>query len=258
MEYGYRPPNAPQHAPPVFPNLDVGDVFQTSSNIVGSNFIAFVAVAAMFALPGTVASSILGAFQLEAQANMQAAMMGGNWESVFDNFPVGIWLGQIAVGLLNALLVYLGMGSLMYASVEHLAGRKASVGDVISRGLSSVLPIAGVALLLTIAQFVAIIPGAVAMVVSAFAAASMEAPALMCCAGPVGIALVFVPMVYISIIFFLSIPAAVVERTGTIKAMERSLELTKGHRGTIFLVLFLLVLSCVLPSRCAPPLARYH
>ena len=52
-------------------------------------------------------------------------------------------------------------------------------------------------------------------------------------------------MVYISIIFFLSIPAAVVERTGTIKAMERSLELTKGHRGTIFLVLFLLVLVLI-------------
>ena len=245
-EYGYRPPGAAPEAPRVFPKLDIGDVFQTSASIVGSNFASFIVVALIFSVPGMVLSSIASANQMEGQLAMQMAAQNGDFAGALEAMPIAPVFFSMAIGFLNAILIYMGMGTLMFASVEHMAGRKPGLGDVISRGLSQAPSIAIVALVVLIGQFVAVIPGMVAMVLGIFAAAAGDAPGLICCIGPFGVLLMLAPVTYLVILFFLAIPVAVVERSGPVNAITRSIELTKSHRGVIFMILFLVVLVFIL------------
>ncbi|MEM9864989.1 MAG: hypothetical protein AAF938_25525, partial [Myxococcota bacterium] len=227
---------------PILRKLDVGDVLQTSAKVIGSNFPAFVVIASLFALPGTVLGGIAAAIQVDRQQQVQQAMAGGDFSAIFDTFSPGWIVVNLAIGLLAFVLTYLGMGTLMYASAEHLAGRQPGVADVVSKGLRVAPSVALVAILIALSEFAAALPGSIAMGVGMFAVASAGEGGLFCCLGPFGIAVILVPLVYVIILFFLSIPAAVVERLGPIAAMQRSIELTRGQRGMIFLVLLLVFL----------------
>jgi hypothetical protein len=57
----------------------------------------------------------------------------------------------------------------------------------------------------------------------------------------IGFLFFIVPGVYLAIIWSLTIPVVVLEGRGVAGALARSAELTKGHRGRIFLIYFLLV-----------------
>src|SRR5262245_54890753 len=50
-----------------------------------------------------------------------------------------------------------------------------------------------------------------------------------------------IPGVYLSIVWSLTIPVVVLERRGLSASLARSAELTRGHRGRIFLIYFLLL-----------------
>src|SRR5690606_382269 len=54
-----------------------------------------------------------------------------------------------------------------------------------------------------------------------------------------------VPAVVLACVLFVSIPAAVVEERGPLEAMQRSADLTRGHRLTLFAVGLPLVLLAV-------------
>ncbi|HEX8118643.1 MAG TPA: hypothetical protein VF521_15315, partial [Pyrinomonadaceae bacterium] len=54
-----------------------------------------------------------------------------------------------------------------------------------------------------------------------------------------GYILLIVPGIIFSLMFSVSVPAAIVERLGAVDAMRRSYELTKGYKGLIFITYFL-------------------
>ena len=233
--------HAPMHQPPpVYPRLDVGDVLQTSAGLIGKNFASFLAVALLFGVPGLILNGILTKIVMGSMVEMQQAAMSGDFGRIMDAFPMNSVILSMAGGFVNAVLVYMGMGTLMYAAVESLAGRQHSVGEVLSRGLSSGPSVAIVAVVIMVAQTVAILPGALATGLGTAGAAAGGFEALLCCLLPSGVLMILIPFVYVIIVLFLAIPSAVLERLGPIESLSRSVQLTKGHRGTIFLILFLM------------------
>ncbi|MFK7999355.1 MAG: glycerophosphoryl diester phosphodiesterase membrane domain-containing protein [Polyangiales bacterium] len=239
---GQMPMNQP---PPVYPKLDVGDVLQTTAGLVGKNFVSFSAVAVLFAVPGLILNGIIAKIVMGSMVAMQQAAMSGDFRAMLDAFPMNSVIFSMVGGFLNAVLVYMGMGTLMYAAVESLAGRQRSVGEVLSRGMSSGPSVAIVAVVLMVAQTVSVLPGGIAMTLATIGAAAGGFEAMLCCLLPTGLLMVLIPFVYVVIVLFLAIPSAVLEGIGPIAALSRSVQLTKGHRGTIFLIIFLMGLVMI-------------
>ncbi|MCU0676292.1 MAG: DUF975 family protein [Myxococcota bacterium] len=219
-----------------------GDIVSSASRVVAGNFGTFLVVSLAAALPGLALtqyfSQRIQKRMLEAQAEMLQQNLGygadpqdpfGVFRRMFDSTEL---LGCCASTFLDLALTYVAQGILMYATVEHLAGRHASVGDVISRGLARAPAVLGIALLVTLIQIVAVIPG-VGVGTLSFAAG----PAGVCCGLGFMFVGILVPITYVVILTFVAIPAAVTEKVGPVTAIQRSFELTKGHRVTIFLAL---------------------
>jgi hypothetical protein len=119
--------------------------------------------------------------------------------------------------LVPTLLLLLGLivlpniatGAITYGVFQQMRGKDTSIGDCLARGLSSLLPILGLA----IVQGLAIMLGFIACVI---------------------------PGVLLALRWAVSIPAAVSEGVGVSEAMGRSTFLTDGLRGDIFGVLFVI------------------
>jgi len=115
--------------------------------------------------------------------------------------------------LVNILFGYLLTVVLVYGTVRELRGNRAPIGDCIRGGVAVLLPVIGVAIM--------------TFLVTA-----------------VGLLLLIIPGIIASVMLWIAIPAAVVERPGVMASLSRSAELTKGHRWQIFgLVLLLGVLT---------------
>src|SRR5690606_24954279 len=85
---------------------------------------------------------------------------GGDPMAVFRQmFDPTDFAGLCGAAFVSFVLTYLAQGILMYATVEHLAGRHAPVGAAVARGFARAPSVLGVALLVAILQFVTALPG---------------------------------------------------------------------------------------------------
>jgi hypothetical protein len=107
----------------------------------------------------------------------------------------------------------------MYATVESLVGRKASIGDALGAAMRRFLPLWGTSLLfgliVTIGSMFCLVPGVIAWVWLA-----------------------------------VTLPVCMVERVGPIASLQRSLELTEGHRVPIFLTFLVLMVGFMGIAMC--------
>ena len=111
---------------------------------------------------------------------------------------------------ITALLNVFVTATITYGVVMELQGKRAGIGACIAVGFKRLFPAIGVALLSVIAM-----------------------------AG--GFILLIVPGVIVACMLYVAMPVfKVVERPGVMGALKRSSELTKGHKGQIFGILFLL------------------
>jgi hypothetical protein len=119
----------------------------------------------------------------------------------------------ITSGLLLVALAFLApnlaTGAITFGVFQQLRGKDTSIAECLSRGLSLLLPVVGLAFVQSLAIFVA---------------------ALAC----------VVPGIILAVRWAVSIPAAVTEGTGVGASMERSSFLTDGLRWDVFGVLFVL------------------
>jgi len=120
-------------------------------------------------------------------------------------------LGDAIETLLSVLLGQLLTATLVYAVFHHLRGEKVPMGECVSRGLSVLLPVMGIALLTGLI----VVLGLVALIV---------------------------PGIIFFCTLWVAVPAGAVEKVGVTEAMKRSTELTRNHRGSIFLVLVIMAL----------------
>lgn len=232
-----------------------GDIVSSASRVVAGNFGTFLVVSLAAVLPGLVVSQFfthrMQKRMMQAQADLLQNNLGyaGNPDDPFgilrQMFDPADFAGICGGAFVSFVFTYLAQGILMYATVEHLAGRHAPVGTVISRGLSRAPSVLGVAFLVGLLQFVTMLPG-IGIGALLFAAG----PAGVCCGAGFMFIGILVPMFYVLILTFVAIPAAVTEKTGPVASLQRSFELTKGHRVTILLAILafiavIFVFSCL-------------
>jgi uncharacterized membrane protein len=111
-------------------------------------------------------------------------------------------------GLLSLIALVGGFileAALTYGSVIDLNGRRPSFGDCLSVGLRNILPLIGLSILMGLAI-------------------------------AAGFVLLIIPGVLMALAWSVAVPSLVVERTGVFGAFSRSADLTRNHRGAIFLL----------------------
>ncbi len=135
----------------------------------------------------------------------------------FNDLGAEFSVNDVIVNLLSFVLTYILVGAVVYGTVQHLTGQKATIGDIVSRGLATILPVLVIAILLTIVI-------------------------------GVGFALLVVPGVFLMVVYAVVIPAAVVERPGIVGSFKRSWDLTKGYRWPVLGVLLVLMVILVVVS----------
>lgn len=103
----------------------------------------------------------------------------------------------------------------LHAAFQSMRGRPVSLGESIAGGLSRFLPLLGVMILFTLGA-------------------------------TLGFLLLIVPGIILMVMWYVAVPACVLERTGPARSLGRSRELTKGYRWKIFgLILLVYVLSII-------------
>jgi hypothetical protein len=112
-------------------------------------------------------------------------------------------------GVANMVLTLIATGAIIYGVIQQMRGHHVSMGDCLAVGLKRLLPVIGVAIVVGIAI-------------------------------AIGLVLLIVPGIILMCMFWLAVPAAVIEQAGVGQAMSRSTELTRGYKGTIFLIVFLI------------------
>jgi hypothetical protein len=102
-------------------------------------------------------------------------------------------------------------GTLIGATIRHLSGRPVDIGQSVSGALARIVPI----ILLSILVGLAITLGFLALIV---------------------------PGVIVYLMFIVSVPAMMAEGRGVTDSMSRSVDLTKGFKGMIFLLAIILLM----------------
>jgi hypothetical protein len=142
-------------------------------------------------------------------------MLGIGAAENYDVTDSGVSYRWNAVGagffayLLQLVLSQLGTAALTYGTFQDLRGQRASLDECVRRGIALILPVIGVAIVMTLVIFV-------------------------------GFILLVIPGLIFATMLWVAIPVAVVERPGVIASLKRSATLTKGHRWRILGILVLL------------------
>jgi hypothetical protein len=208
--------------------LRPGLLLNEAFTIYFKNFIPFLVLTSVAFAP----VFLLGAFLSDAITTQSAAFAGG---------------AGLMILLSLILCVPLSTGAITYGVFQQMRGGETSIGACLRVGLSSMLPVLGVAFLLILLIFGVIVVTAipVSFVIGLAGAAAARG------AGPEAgmgctllliplVLLCYVPAVMVYLKYFVAVPAAVEERPGVLNALRRSAFLTEGQRGPIFGVLFLL------------------
>lgn len=189
--YGGPPPLAaslPQGA--FLGTFGVGEILGETFSIYFANFLPFVLLTAIALTP---------AYLLQYFITRNAQEMS----------PMFI-LSSILFLILKVLSPNIATGAITFGVFQQLLGKDTSIGECLSRGLSLLLPVVGLALVQSLATGIA---------------------ALAC----------IVPGIILAVRWAVSVPAAVTEGTGVGSSMERSSFLTDGLRWDVFGVLFVLI-----------------
>ena len=175
-------------------SLDLGRVLSTGFSALGKNLLPFLGVSLVLAgLPGFMFSYWMVGVVTDAPPSVEYLISWQFWGPILG--------GAVAWIISSALL----QGTLIGATVRHLSGRPAHIGQSVTGALARVVPIVLLSLL-------------VALVVG------------------FGILLLIVPGIIFYLMYIVSVPVMMAEGRGITASMSRSAELTKGSRPMIFLL----------------------
>jgi hypothetical protein len=182
--------------------MTLGEVLDRTFTLYRQHFLLFVGIAV---LPNVVMLLFQFATLLLTRANVAGAAR---------SFSPGMIGGFVAGALGSAVLLLLLLGITQAATVTAVSslflGKETSVGDAYAGAKGHILTVIGI------------------MILSGLATG-------------IGLIFLIIPGIYLACRLAVSVPASVVENESPVSSMERSMELTKGYAGQVFL-LFLLVL----------------
>jgi hypothetical protein len=172
--------------------------------VLGAIVLSPLAVLNLIYLEGFVGAGIPGADGVDPSVDIAG-------DDMPDPRAIGFGL---AYGLLQLLLSVLLTVAAVFLTVREIRGQRASVGEALRIGLGRVLPVLGVAILVSLAIGL----GFIALVV---------------------------PGLILLVMFWVAVPVAVVEQPGVLASLRRSAALTRGHRWKIFAILLIMMLIAI-------------
>ena len=187
--------------------FSIGRVIGDSFGVLVRNIVSFGILSLLIGLIGLVFGLFfLDTSQLEAAQNDPA-----QFEAAMQQFN---WWAFALTILLMIIVSFLTQAAIIYGTFQDLRGQKAGVGDCIARGLSSIVPVVVGSILLSLGIMI-------------------------------GSLFLLVPGIILALMWWVYVPAIVVEGKGIIEAFGRSRELTRGRRwhilGLLIVVIILLV-----------------
>jgi len=187
--------------------FSIGRVVERAFTAFTANFVAYAVVAVIFvALPTAAVAWFQRDFMVEASGATPGL-------GLFSS-PIG-WCEWLGVQLFHIAMAAAAQAAIIYGVITGLSGRKAALGEMLSKGLGSWWP------LVLIGICTGVMTG-------------------------LGYLLILVPGIMLAIRWLVAIPAQVMESRGVFASMGRSAELTKGNRWSIFgllIVTFLIMIA---------------
>lgn len=119
-----------------------------------------------------------------------------------SNLSSGAILAGATTSLIWAILIVVTHATVLYGAVQVMRGRSFQIGDSLQKGLARFFPVIGASICMVVATMF-------------------------------GFVLVIVPGFILMSMFFVALPACVVERLGPFQSLSRSGGLTRGHRWKI-------------------------
>ena len=170
-------------------DFSMGRVINRLFSVLGRNLVMFLLLSALLVgLP----TGLVNVAQLSLRdTSATGAAIAAQIALIFGGILVSI--------ACNAVL----QGAVIHATVNDLAGRRASFGESLAVGLRFLLPLVGISLIVAV-----------------------------CCT--VGVIFFIVPGILLALVWSVAAPAEVMERVGVFGALGRSRELTRNHRAAIF------------------------
>lgn len=166
-------------------------------------------------------------------------ILAGPGELAVSADPAEYWsqfsVEPVFVFIANFMLGNLVSAALVYGTIQNLKGENAGFGECFTKGIALILPVLGVAfvylLVLVLVILAAAVPGAlvIGLLVAATGASAIYF---------LGILVILTPVAYVVVMFYVTLPVAVIERAG-IGSLKRSAALTKGNRWRLFALLIL-------------------
>ena len=187
---------------PVFEdrNMSVGRVFQRAFSTITHNPAVVLGLALVVgAIPSVATQYLFIEFGLTAASDIESGSFSTS----------GFIFATLLTSLVTVIFAAIVQGALTRATWAENEGRHATFGECLGTGLRFVLPLVGVAILVTLGGFL-------------------------------GMILLIVPGVILFLMWSVATPAVVVDQGGAFAALKRSAELTKGARWKI-LALFLVI-----------------
>jgi hypothetical protein len=195
----------------------IGHIFSLAWSVLSQNFLKFAVIAGVASLPLIAVSQVVN----PANALASVPLIGA---------ALAVWI----------VLFLLCQAILLHASFQYMIGRSVNLIESSKVALGRFFPIIGIG-------FIAI--AALVVYVAGLGALSVALNQLLQSPGVVVLVVLIgmVPAVILFLMWFVAVPACVVERLGPFYSLGRSRALTKGHRWKIFgLQLVLLIAALVI------------
>jgi len=216
------------------PDFSFGHVLTVSLWILVWNLTRFLTMAVLIAIP--LAAAIAVVHYLLPREGFQ-----------IDFSHIEIQPSDLPATLVALLLVILTVatylvtqGAIAYRTVQSLAGRSASNEAAITRSVATLPRMLGAGITLAIVYgslgVTALFAGGVLPPVASDSTIASPTRA------SIVLALALIAFLYLGIIWWVLIPALVMERAGALACFARSWYLTEGRRGTILAILLLFCL----------------
>ena len=198
------------------PSISAGGVIKRSLSVLSDNFFAFFAIAAICYIPNVLWSVYLGSI---------AVGMVEGWvpRVVSPALPI---LGAVLAWLLSG---FVAQAVMIGRTIESMAQRSDSLGEVFMLGIRRVPQAIAVSMLATLAPLVFCGLGLTALFF-------LEPPSMMFAI--LCVAAVFMGTGAIACALYIAVPVVIVENVSITQALTRSWMLTKGSRIIIFAALF--------------------
>ena len=209
--------------------MTTGEILDRTFNLYRNNFILFAGIAV---LPPAL-KLILDLVQLQANVAGLSRTMGGSIvasSGSLDSAPLGGGTFLLTLVYLFGLIV--ATGATVYAVSMVYLGKDTTIGGSYKGIGAHVLRLIGIFLLMVII-FIGL--GILVIGVPFFIAVNARSLALLIASMILG----SVVLLHLYVCLSVASSACVVEKTGVISSFNRSMKLTKGARGKIWLVLLL-------------------